>query len=112
MAVAEFMAEQPDYAATLASFYQAKRDLFCDQLKGSRFSLLPSAGTYFQLLDYSEVSTEADTVLAQRWTREHKVASIPISVFYQEPPQQHFLRFCFAKNDDVLIEAAQRLCAI
>ena len=96
----------------LAAFYQRKRDLFCAALSGSRFSLKPSAGTYFQLLDYSAVSDTPDTELAEDWTRRYGVASIPVSVFYREPPAQRYLRFCFAKNDDVLREAAKRLCAI
>lgn len=112
LAVADFMAAEPDYPATLPAFYQRKRDLFCRALAGSRFKVAPSAGTYFQLLDYSAITEEADARLAQDWTRKHGIASIPISVFYQEPPAQHYLRFCFAKNDQVLIEAAQRLCEI
>ena len=112
MAVAEFMSTCPEYPRTLAPMYQAKRDLFCARLEHSRFKLKPSAGTYFQLLDYSEISNGLDVDLAKLWTNEHSVASIPISVFYQEPPQQHFLRFCFAKSDHVLEEAAERLCAI
>jgi methionine transaminase len=112
LAVADFMAAQPDYPATLPAFYQAKRDLFCRALQGSRFRITPSAGTYFQMLDYSAISQEPDSVLAPDWTRRYGIASIPISVFYQEPPAQHYLRFCFAKNDQVLIDAAQRLCEI
>jgi len=112
LAVADFMAAEPDYPATLPAFYQAKRDLFCRALQGSRFRITPSAGTYFQLLDYSAISQEPDSVLAPDWTRRYGIASIPISVFYQEPPAQHYLRFCFAKNDQVLLEAAQRLCEI
>lgn len=112
MAVADFMETEPDYPATLPKFYQAKRDLFCRALQESRFKFRPSAGTYFQLLDYSEITRVPDTQLAQDWTRHHGIASIPISVFYQEPPNQHYLRFCFAKNDDVLLKAAKCLCAI
>jgi len=112
LAVADFMAAEPDYPASLSGFYQAKRDLFCNALAGSRFTIKPSAGTYFQLLDYSAITREADAQLAQDWTRQYGIASIPISVFYQEPPVQHYLRFCFAKNDQVLLEAARRLCEI
>ena len=111
-ALADFMEAEPSYAATLAAEYQARRDLFLAELSGSRFSFVPTQGSYFQLLDYSAISDEPDTVLAQRWTEELGVASIPISVFYEDPPEQHYLRFCFAKSDDVLKEAAQRLCAI
>ncbi len=111
-ALADFMADEPDYPATLPDFYQRKRDLFCRALKGSRFTLTPSAGTYFQLLDYSAISDAPDVALAAHWTRQHGVASIPISIFYEEPPEQHYLRFCFAKNDQVLLQAAARLCEI
>jgi methionine aminotransferase len=112
LALADFMAQEPDYPATLAHFYQAKRDLFCQALVTSRFSLKPSAGTYFQLLDYSVITTEGDRALSQHWTKEHGVASIPISVFYESPPDQHYLRFCFAKSDSVLEQAARLLCEI
>lgn len=112
MAVADFMAAAPDYPATLPAFYQRKRDLFCRALQSSRFGVTPSAGTYFQLLDYSAITVTPDVELAQAWTRQHGIASIPVSVFYQEPPPQHYLRFCFAKNDEVLLQAAERLCAI
>ena len=112
LAVADFMATEPDYPATLPEFYQRKRDLFCGALTSSRFGITPSAGTYFQLLDYSAISQSPDLQLAQDWTREHGVASIPISVFYEAPPEQHYLRFCFAKRDEVLLEAAERLCKI
>jgi methionine aminotransferase len=112
LAVADFMASEPDYPATLSAFYQRKRDLFCEALGESRFRLTPSAGTYFQLLDYSALSDAPDTRLAEEWTRDVGVASIPVSVFYQQPPEQHYLRFCFAKSDAVLREATERLCRI
>ena len=104
--LADFLAACPQHHENLAAFYQAKRDLFCRELADSRFRLAPSAGTFFQLLDYSAISDEPDTVLARRWTVEHKVASIPISVFYQHPPEQRYLRFCFAKDDATLERAA------
>jgi methionine aminotransferase len=111
-ALADFMEAEPDYPTTLAGSYQARRDLFLDALKGSRFSWETSAGSYFQLLDYSVISSEADTVLCERWTREYGVASIPVSVFYREPPKQTVLRFCFAKSEQLLGEAADILCKI
>ena len=104
--IADFLAACPQHHHDLAAFYQAKRDLFCSRLRESRFRLTPSAGTFFQLLDYGAISNEPDTVLARRWTVQHKVASIPISVFYQEPPNQRYLRFCFAKDDATLERAA------
>jgi methionine transaminase len=112
LALADFMAAEPGYPATLGRFYQAKRDLFCNALKDSRFEIRPSAGTYFQLLDYSAISRETDVALSERWTREQGIASIPISVFYQSAPEQHYLRFCFAKSDEVLEQAAAILCKI
>lgn len=112
LAVADFLEAEPDYPGTLAAFYQAKRDLFCAHLGSSRFRLAPSEGTYFQLLDYSAVTDLRDEPLAAQWTKEHGIASIPISVFYAAPPPLHYLRFCFAKKDDVLIAAAEKLCAI
>jgi methionine aminotransferase len=112
LALADFMEAEPNYPATLAAFYQRKRDLFCRALEGSRFSITPSAGTYFQLLDYSAVSADPDTALCEQWTRQYGVASIPISVFYEKPPRQHYLRFCFAKSDAMLAAAAERLCEI
>jgi methionine aminotransferase len=114
MALADFMTANPDFPATLPAFYQAKRDLFCNALETSRFSFTPSRGTYFQILDYSRITSEPDHRLCEAWTREHGVASIPISIFYREPPSpaQHYLRFCFAKSDQLLLEAAEVLCRI
>ncbi|MDE0039782.1 MAG: methionine aminotransferase [Gammaproteobacteria bacterium] len=110
--IADFLEQCPEHHENLASFYQAKRDLFCNFLTGSRFKLAPSAGTFFQLLDYGAITNEADTELAKRWTREEKIASIPVSVFYREPPRQEFLRFCFAKDDATLARAAEILCRL
>ncbi|MEM1153105.1 MAG: methionine aminotransferase [Pseudomonadota bacterium] len=112
LALADFLKQEPDYPGTLAAFYQHKRDLFCNALSSSRFRYRPSAGTYFQLLDYSDICEETDTKLCEQWTRELGLASIPISVFYKQAPKQQFLRFCFAKRDSVLEEAAERLCKI
>ncbi|WP_439107864.1 methionine aminotransferase [Congregibacter sp.] len=111
-ALADFLEAEPMYPSNLAAEYQRRRDLFLSALSGSRFSWTPTAGSYFQLLDYSQISDEADTALSERWTQELGVASIPVSVFYETPPDQRVLRFCFAKSDDVLLEAAERLCAI
>ncbi|MFV8820071.1 methionine aminotransferase [Haliea sp. E17] len=111
-AIADFLQQQPDYPLTLAQRYQEKRDLFIEALAGSRFRLQASAGTYFQLLDYSAISGLPDYQLCEDWTREYGVASIPISVFYQQPPAQSLLRFCFAKSDATLLKAAELLCKI
>jgi len=112
LGLADFLSAHPEHHLQLADFYQAKRDLFCDLLADSRFSLTRSAGTYFQLLDYSEYSNEPDTDLAVRLTQEAKVASIPVSVFYEQDPQHHVLRFCFAKDDDTLRKGAEILCSL
>lgn len=110
--IADFLAQCPEHHEDLADFYQAKRDLFCGLLAGSRFKLTPSAGTFFQLVDYGAITNEPDADLAKRWTVEAKVASIPVSVFYREPPNQELLRFCFAKDDATLKKAADILCRL
>lgn len=113
-ALAEFMEAHPEHVRELPGFYQAKRDLFCDLLSGSRFGVSRAAGTYFQLADYSAIRPDLDDVAMAQWlTREHGVASIPISVFYQSPPADlRLVRFCFAKREETLRQAAARLCAI
>ncbi|WP_439861170.1 pyridoxal phosphate-dependent aminotransferase [Pseudomonas sp. MBLB4136] len=113
-ALADFMAEHPEHVEELPAFYQAKRDLFCDLLKDSRFSFQRAPGTYFQLADYSAIRDDLDDVAMAEWlTREHGVATIPVSVFYQEPPKDlRLVRFCFAKREDTLRQAAEKLCAI
>lgn len=101
--------KKPNYYLDLSQFYQKKRDLFANALQGSRWKLLPSQGSFFQCMDYSEISAEKDVDIAERLTKEIGVASIPISVFYEQAPQDRILRFCFAKTDEVLLEAAKRL---
>lgn len=110
-ALADFMQSSPHHLE-LAGFYQTKRDRFAADLKHSRFNLLSCAGTYFQLLDYSAISDLDDVALARQLTIEKGIASIPISVFYQNPPAQKILRFCFAKSDDTLDRATELLCTI
>jgi methionine aminotransferase len=113
-ALADYMAEQPGHVDELPGFYQAKRDLFCDLLTDSRFKFTRTPGTYFQLVDYSAIRPDLNDVDMALWmTREHGVASIPISVFYRTPvPGQRLVRLCFAKREETLREAAQRLCRI
>jgi methionine aminotransferase len=112
-ALADYLASDPGHYLGLSDFYQARRDRFCTLLETSRFHVRPSAGTYFQLLDYSAITDEPDTEFARRLTREAGVACIPVSVFQAEPPaEQRLLRFCFAKQDQTLVQAAERLCAI
>jgi methionine aminotransferase len=110
-ALADYLKEPAHYLG-LSDFYQKKRDLFASQFAGSALKVLPSAGSFFQCLDYSAISNEKDVDLADRLTREIKVASIPVSVFYETDPGDKILRFCFAKEDEVLIEAAKRLIQI
>ena len=83
--------------------YQRKRDVFISAVNASRFKLKPSKGTYFQLLDYGAISDEEDQDIAVRLTKEFKIASIPISVFYHNPVQNNVLRFCFAKEEETLL---------
>ena len=113
-ALADFMAEHPQHIAELPAFYQAKRDLFCDQLAGSRFTFTRSPGTYFQLADYSAIRPDLDDVAMAEWlTREHGVAAIPVSVFYQQAPaDMRLVRFCFAKREETLLAAGELLCRI
>jgi methionine transaminase len=110
-ALAEFM-ENPGAYLSLAGFYQRKRDFFLQGLRGSRFKPLPSRGTFFQNLAYDAISDEKDTDLAIRLTKEKGVASIPVSVFYREPPPHKVLRFCFAKSEETLARGAEILCKI
>ena len=110
-ALAEYMQERDAYL-TLAAFYQKKRDFFLEGVKASRFQPLPSRGTFFQNLCYDRISDEKDSDLAIRLTRERGVASIPVSVFYREPPAHRVLRFCFAKSEETLARGAEILCRI
>jgi methionine aminotransferase len=110
-ALAGYMENRDAYLA-LAAFYQKKRDFFLEGIRASRFKPLPSRGTFFQNLCYDAVSEERDTDLAVRLTKERGVASIPISVFYREPPPHRVLRFCFAKSDDTLAKGAEILSKI
>lgn len=110
-ALAEFLAARRGYPE-LPSFYQRKRDLFLQLVAESRFRPLPARGTYFQLLDYSAITDEDDMSFALRLTREHGVASIPTSAFLYKQRAPKVLRFCFAKKDDTLERAAERLKAL
>lgn len=111
-ALAEFLQESPQHHRELPAFYQVKRDLFLSLIEPSRFTFSPAKGTYFQLLDYTNISDKSDTEMAEFLTREHGVASIPLSPFYKSGSQDKVLRFCFAKSDDTLQKAAALLCKI
>ena len=111
LAYAEFLKNRDPYL-TLPDFYREKRDRFLSLMTPSRFKPLPCGGTYFQMMDYSEITTEADRDFAKRLTTEHGVSAIPPSVFYHGGDDHKVLRFCFAKRDKTLEEAAQILCGI
>jgi len=97
---------------TISRMYNQKRTLLQGLLENSRFNLLPCSGTYFQLIDYSDISQEKDVDFAIWLTKEIGVATIPISVFFKEEFSQKVLRLCFAKSEETLTQAAQRLCQI
>ena len=110
-AYAEFMKNKNIYL-NLSAFYQQKRDKFLSLIENSRFKAMPCHGTYFQMVDYSSISDESDVEFSKRLTTEHGVASIPPSVFYHRQVDHKVLRFCFAKKDETLENAAERLCKI
>jgi methionine aminotransferase len=107
-ALAEFLKQKNNYLE-LGTFYQKKRDYFISAINSSRFELIPAAGTYFQLLNYKNMSKEKDTDYAIRLTKEFGIASIPISVFYHGQDDNQMLRFCFAKKEETIDKAAQIL---
>jgi methionine aminotransferase len=111
-AIADFLDQCPEHHLELAQFYQPRRDLFSRLLESTRFSHQPSRGTYFQLADYSAISDLPDTEFAHWMTVEKGVASIPVSVFYRDPPEQKVIRFCFAKDESTLRRAGEILAAI
>ncbi len=111
-ALADYLRQYARKSLELGEFYLKKRNLFNKLLSKTRFDFTPSRGTYFQLADYSAISDEPDVAFAERLTKEHKVAVIPVSVFYREPTEQRIVRFCFAKHDETLERAAKRLAAI
>ncbi len=103
------MLQNPETYLSVSPFYQAKRDRMEQLLAPSKFKVLPSRGSYFQLLDYSAISNESDYELAKRLTIEHKIAMIPLSSFYHNKKDNKLLRICFAKQDETLIKAAEIL---
>jgi methionine aminotransferase len=96
----------------LGPFYQEKRDFFQSLLKNSRFQLLPSEGSYFQVASFEQISNESDVEFAIRMTKESGVASIPLSVFNADGADRKLIRFCFAKDNETLSKAAEKLCSI
>ena len=109
--IADYMQDESTYLG-LNTFFQRKRDLFLSLISESRFKFQPSKGTYFQVLEYSEITEEYDVDFAKRLTKDFKIASIPLSVFNEKDKDDKVLRFCFAKTDDTLVKAAEILCEI
>ncbi|MEZ4839924.1 MAG: methionine aminotransferase [Flavobacterium sp.] len=107
-AMATYLKDESHYLK-LSSFYQQKRDFFLRLMEGSSFKIIPSKGTYFQMLDFSEISNENDIAFAERLTKEHKIATIPTSVFNESRKNFKQIRVCFAKTDETLAQAAKIL---
>lgn len=107
-ALATYLKDEEHYLK-LGDFYQQKRDFFLNLMEGSNFKIIPSKGTYFQMLDFSEISKESDITFAERLTREIKIATIPTSVFNEAGKDFKQIRVCFAKKDTTLAEAAKIL---
>jgi methionine transaminase len=113
IAAAEFLTSYPNYEESVSVLMQGKRDLFVNALQSSRFRLMPCQGAYFQIADYSDISDMPDQAFAVHLIETIGVATIPVSAFYQNPPQeQRWLRFCFAKNDETLLKSAELLCQL
>jgi len=112
LAIADMLAQHSDSVHELAGFYQEKRDLFQRLMAKSRFTLLPCQGTYFQLAEYSAISDLTDVEFCRWLTVEHGVAAIPLSVFSRQQQSAKIVRFCFAKQDQTLEQAAERLCKL
>lgn len=110
-AIARYMQQSTDYLE-LPAFYQRKRDLFLQATRASRFRALPCAGGYFQLFDYSAISEVDDVSFCERLIKQHGVAAIPVSRLYTDQQDDHIIRFCFAKTDELLLAAGERLCKV
>ena len=111
-AIADMLSQHSEHVDQLANYYQKKRDLFISALSNSRFSILPSKGTYFLLLDYSDISDKNDLDFCHWLTKEIGVAAIPLSVFNQSKLDEKIIRLCFAKEESTLLQAAERLCRL
>ncbi|RZG76506.1 methionine aminotransferase [Acinetobacter sp. WCHAc060025] len=111
MALANYMQQHPEHISGLSSFYQQKRDLFNSGIADSKFSLIPSKGTFFQNVDYSNIRPDLNDVeMCKFLAEEHKIVAIPVSVFYQQAPKNlRLIRFCFAKKDETLVQACKIL---
>ena len=109
-AFAEMLEHAPEHYLELPAFYQAKRDRFRKMLTRTRLVALPVPGGYFQLVDYSAIRDVDDLNFCDWLVREAGVAAIPLSPFYESPPDAHLVRLCFAKNEATLEAAVERLC--
>jgi methionine aminotransferase len=112
LGLAEFIRARPDWYDELVAFYEQKRNFFRAALGATRLELLPCAGTYFQSARYAAISDEPDRRFAERLTREIGVATIPVSAFYANGEDNRVIRFCFAKGEDTLSRAAERLARL
>jgi methionine aminotransferase len=110
-ALAEYLATPSNYEV-LPSFYQEKRDLFLGKINNPLIKVLPCAGTYFALLDYSAMNQNDDVAEAIRWTKEYKLTTIPCSVFYPNKTDNKVLRVCFAKDEATLDMGAEVISGI
>jgi methionine transaminase len=109
-AIADMLECHPEHHFELPDFYERLRDRFRQLLSASRLKLLPVGGSYFQLVDYSDISDEGDMDFCRRLVREHGIAAVPLSPFYEvPPPDQRLMRLCFAKSEETLVAAAERL---
>lgn len=113
MALASYMQQHPEHIENLAQFYQNKRDLFLSGLSQSRFSFTPAQGTFFQTLDYAQIRPDLNDVdMCKYLAEEHKIVAIPVSVFYENSPENlRLIRFCFAKKEQTLLQACDILSA-
>lgn len=111
-ALADYLASNPEHYQQLPAFYQGKRDYFDTILAKTRFKALPVQGAYFMLADYSAISDLNDLEFCKTLAKDHGVAAIPMSAFYESAPHQHLIRFCFAKQEATLDQAAERLRAV
>jgi len=111
-ALADVLEQMPQHYLDLPKFYEEKRDRFRALIAESKFDLLPVAGAYFQIVDYSRISDAGDFAFSEWLCANVGVAAIPVSAFYQTPPEARLIRFCFAKNDNTLKAAADRLLTL
>lgn len=114
IALAQYMQQNPAHIQGLSTFYQHKRDLFLKSIATSRFKVIPSPGTYFQNLDFSQIRPDLnDVAMCQYLAEEHKIVTIPVSAFYREAPQHAgLLRVCFAKQETTLLRAGEILSQV